>query len=161
MAGAGASGRVQLTSREGARGEDRVLVQIRPPAIPRPSQLSITVNDLRDPVAQGKEYTYLIRVVNTGQAPDRQVSVVVTVPPDLQPIRFGTLGPPSTDFTVLGQTVRFTPVATIEPDPDKALEYRIRVRALRAGDVQLRAELSSENLREAVVVEEMTTVFLQ
>jgi uncharacterized repeat protein (TIGR01451 family) len=156
-----ASGGVQVTSREGAQGEDRVLVQIRTPATPARPQLSLTVNDLRDPVAQGREFTYLIRVVNTGGAPDRRVSVVLTMPPELQVIRFGTHGPPSTNFQETGQTVRFTPVDTIEPDPEKPLEYRIRVRALRAGDVRLRAELSSENLRQAEVVEETTTVFSQ
>lgn len=155
----GASGRVQVTSREGARDEDRLSVQIRPAAAPRLPQLSMTVNDLRDPVAEGKEFTYLIRVVNTGQAPDRQVRVVVTVPPELQVIRFGTHGPPSTDFVVTGQTIRFTPVDTLQPDPERALEYRIRVRAVGAGDVPLRAELSSENLRQPDVVEESTTVF--
>jgi hypothetical protein len=161
MAAAGASGRVQVTSHEGAQDEDQVLVRIRRAAMPARPQLSMTVNDLRDPVALGREFTYLIRVVNTGQAQDRQVSVVVTVPPELQVIRFGTHGPPSTDFEVTGQAIRFTPVDTIEPDPEAPLEYRIRVRALRGGDVRLAAELTSENVRQAEVVEETTTVFSQ
>lgn len=168
-----ASGRVEVTTREGASGDDRVSVEIRPspaagpgpavgpvPAL-SPADLRMTVTALREPVANGKEFTYVIQVVNHGQSPDHQVAVVVSVPPELQPIKFGTHGPPSTDFVVIGQFIRFMPADTIEPDPGKPLEYRIRVRAVQVGNVRLRAELTSQGLRQPQVVEETTSIFAE
>jgi len=157
----GASGRVQVTTREGARGEDRAPVEIRSAPALGPANLTMTVNALREPVALGKEFTYVIRVVNSGQTPDHQVTVVVTVPPELEPIKFATHGPPSTDFVVTDHIIRFTPVESIAPDAQKPLEYRIRVRAAQAGDVRLQAELTSQGLRQPKVVEETTSVFAQ
>jgi len=160
-ASASASGYVGVTSEEGAQGEDRAYVAIGSGPALAPANLTMTVAALREPVALGKEFTYVIRVVNRGQMPDHQVTVVVTVPPELEPIKFGTLGPPPVDFEIAGQVIRFQPVDTIEPDPEEPLEYRVRVRAARAGSVRLQARLTSQGLTQPVDAQTTTTIFAE
>jgi len=152
----GATGRVRVTTQEGAQGEDSLYVEIRPAPAPIPAKLEMTVTDLVDPIAVGREKTFVVRVENKGQAPDRRVTLAVTLPPEMELIRFSTVGPPSTDYIEYRQVVRFDPVDTIQPG--QTLEYRIRVIARKPGDVRLRAELTSESLLQPQVVEEGTLI---
>lgn len=131
------------------------------PAIPPPSNtpatadLTMTVADLRDPVAVGKEVTYEVRVVNRGTGADQQVGLTVSLPTSMQPVPLGTSGP--SDAKTEGQVIRFGPVAEIPAG--QTLTYRIRVRTLQPGDVKLRAELTSRTAQRPLVVEEATQVF--
>ena len=152
----GATSRVRVTTQEGAQGEDSVYVEIRPAPALMPANLEMTVEDRHDPIDVGKQKTFIVRVVNNGQTPDQRVTLVVTLPPEMELVRFSTIGPPSTDYTEYRQVVRFDPVDTI--GPGQTLEYRIRVSANEAGDVRLRAELTSQSLLQPAVVEEGTLI---
>ena len=66
---------------EGARSEAAASVKI----VPARSGLSLAVDDLRDPVAVGKELTYEIRVSNIGQESQRKVVVEATIPAGMIP----------------------------------------------------------------------------
>lgn len=177
-----AQNRVSVTTQEAAAAQTEVYLEVRaapepriptvappsspnmntparqatPPAQPAaPAELSMTVADLRDPVSTGKEVTYEIRVTNRGGGPDQQVSLAVTVPSGMQLSPLGANGP--SNAKTEGQVVRFEPVAEIAPQ--KTLTYRVRVRTLQPGKVQLRAELSSRSTVRPLVVEESTEVF--
>jgi uncharacterized repeat protein (TIGR01451 family) len=174
--------RVSVTTQEAAAAQTEVYLEVRaapepripavtppstpsmntpakpatPPAPPAaPAELAMTVADLRDPVSTGKEVTYEIRVTNRGAGPDQQVSLAVTVPSGMQLAPLGASGP--SNSRTEGQVVRFDPVAEIAPQ--KTLTYRVRVRTLQPGKVQLRAELSSRGTVRPLVVEESTEVF--
>jgi len=163
--------RVRVSSLEGAQGEDQASLRIEAPptgkpptetpSIQAPPRLTMSIAALREPVALDKQFTYLIQVKNEGQTADRQVSLVVTLPPELQLVKFGTHGPPGTDFLPDGQVIRFLPRERIEPGREKPLEYRIRVQAKRVGLVRVQAELTSEYHREPVTASVTTTIFAQ
>jgi uncharacterized repeat protein (TIGR01451 family) len=170
--------RVSVTTQEAATAQAEAFVAIRaaeprspslpPPTTPgpaappkpptppaSPAELSMTVADLRDPVSTGKEVTYEIRITNRGAGPDQQVALIVTIPDGMQLAALGATGP--SEAKSEGQRIRFEPVA--ELPAGQTLTYRVRVRTTRAGDVKLRAELTSRALLRALTVEESTQVF--
>ena len=104
----------------------------------------MTIEDRHDPIDAGKQKTFVIRVVNNGQVPDYQVTLAVVLPPEMEVVRFSTVGPPSTEPHFDGSIIRFDPVEQI--DVGESLEYRIRVSAREPGDVRIQAELSSQGL---------------
>jgi uncharacterized repeat protein (TIGR01451 family) len=174
-----AGNRVSISSSQGVQAEDEKTLEIRsasgalppeaagpgtiqpgetaPGAAPSAADLTMTVTDLRDPVAAGKELTYQITVVNNGNAVHRQVEVVAMVPDGMAPAPLGTTGPGPTQFVIDRQTVSFNPV--MEVRPGETLTYRVRVRAKQAGLFHFRAELSSRELSQPVLQDESTEVF--
>lgn len=157
-AAAKACNRVSVASQEGAKAEGEACLEIRAAAPPEPAPaaaLSMTLEDLFDPIAAGKELTYDLRVANDGQAADGQVAVTVVVPDGMTPVALGTSGPGKP--AIEGQVIRFAPVAEIRPG--QTLTYRIRILAKQPGRFRLRAELTSQNQPSPTVVEEETEVF--
>ncbi len=148
-AAARACNRVSVTTQEGARVEAEACLEIRAAA----GGLNIEVGDSRDPVRLGKGLTYEIRVSNDGNISYKQVTVVATVPAGMMSDRIGTSGP---RYTIDGQTVRFDAVPEIRPGEKRS--YRIRVRTQQPGKLIFRAELTSQDLPQPVVVEETTDV---
>ncbi len=149
-----ACNRATVTTQEGARADAEACLEIRQPP---PANLQFSVTDLNDPVAIGGETTYLIRVRNAGATPTRQATLVVTLPDELVPIETGTRGP--TRHQIDRQTVRFDSVAEIRAG--ETLEFNIRARAGRAGNVRVRAELTSPDLAAPQVQETTTTIFTE
>jgi uncharacterized repeat protein (TIGR01451 family) len=174
-----ASNRVSISSSQGVQAEDEKSLEIRsasgalpaeaaapgttqpgetaPGTTPSSAELSVTVTDLRDPVAAGDELTYKIVVVNNSNVIHHQVEVVAMVPDGMVPAPLGTTGPGPTQFVIDRQTVSFNPV--MEVRPGETLTYRVRVRARQAGLFHFRAELSSRELSQPVLQEETTEVF--
>ena len=155
---AGACNRVKvMAANQGVWAEDEACVEIRPAPVLAPANLAMTLDALREPVTQGKEFTYLIQVRNNGFMADSRVALDVTLPPELLVVKLKTVGP--TDFEVLGRTIRFQPVAILPPDPNRPLEYRIRVIARQAGEPTVRAQLTSQGLRQPILAEKKTLIF--
>ncbi len=129
----------------------------KPSAEARPlaSKLSLSVADLRDPLPQGKELTYEIRVTNANSVSLRDVLIVASAESGLLPVALGTSGPTATKLD--RQQVRFDPVA--EMAPGETLTYRVRARAEKVGNVALRVEVSAQGLGQPISVEEKTQVF--
>lgn len=146
-----ACNRVVVGTQEGARAQSEACVEVGTGG----GALSLTVTDLRDFVAVGKELSYEILVKNNAAAPDQQVVVTVVVPPELTPVSVGTRGPSA--HTIDRQTVRFEPVAEIRPQ--ETLVYRIVVRAVRPGEVTLRALLRSSRSLGTIEQAETTSIF--
>jgi len=159
--------RVVATSKEGVEARDEVCLEILPagaPVAPGTGGLTLSVADRGDPVDEGKEFSYDIRVTNTGLVADRQVTLLVTVPPELNPVPLLTTGPTPANAEITGQIVRFPPIDTIAPG--ETLTYRVRVVAplnrpptvRPPGTVRLIAEVSSLAQPMAIRSEEDTTI---
>ena len=135
---------------------DAVQAEANDPAeiVTAQSGLTINVIDLADPVPKGDELTFRIIVSNDGTLPERNVSVVATVPHGMIPIPTDTGWPGGR--TITGQIIRFDPVAEIRPGERR--EYRVIVRTLTAGQLAFRAELTSDNLVQPLVAEANTEV---
>lgn len=146
--------RVRVEAAQGTVTEGQACLEIRQAPTAAPTGLSLTVQDRRDPVNVGSELTYDIEVFNNGQQTDRDVVVVVSLPPEYSVVPLQTTGP--TGYVVEGQTVRFHAVPEI--GPGKSLAYRVRVRAKQPGVVFLRAQVSSRNLSKPILGEQKTEI---
>ena len=146
--------RVQLLHGDRVLAEDEVCLAIESAPMFSPADLSMTITDRHDPIVAGKELTYEIQVDNNGRQPDRQVVLVVTVPPAMQAVRLQTVGP--TGYEIDGSTIRFNPVDLVEPGG--SIVYRVRVQAKLPGQASLRARLTSQGLRQPLVAEEETLI---
>ena len=163
-----ACNRTSVTTAEGARADDEACLEVRgrsgggatsTPATGTSTattgNLSLTIADLRDQVAVGKELTYEIKVSNNGRVADQRVELSVTAPPEMTPITNGSGGP--SRFSIDGQSVRFLPFGEIQPN--QTLSYQVRMRANRAGIAHVRAELRSGGSARPITAEETTTIF--
>ncbi len=83
----------------------------------------------------------------------------VIVPPQMVPVRPANHGSRGGGCTIEGQTIRFNPAPLITPG--QSLSYRVRVRAKEAGEVQLRAKLTSQNVKQPLNAEEKTLILQQ
>ena len=123
------------------------------------SGLTINVIDLVDPAPKGDRLTYKIIVSNDGALPERNVSVVATVPQGMTPVLMDTGGRFEHRWggrTIAGQIVRFDPVAEIRPGQQR--EYQVVVRSLEAGQLTFRAEVTSDKLAQPLGAEATTEV---
>ncbi len=145
--------RVTVTADGGVRADDEFCVKIELP----PAGLTMTISDLNDPVASGKQLTYEIRVQNQGQSPEANLVVEVRLPNQFSPVAIGTSGP--TRPTIEGQLIRFAPVAQLAAG--EVLTYRVRVQANSTGMVRMVASLSSESLAAPLTAEESTSIFAE
>jgi uncharacterized repeat protein (TIGR01451 family) len=111
------------------------------------------VADTVDPVEIGGETTYEVRVVNQGSKASSNVQLIVDLPAELKAT--GAEGP--TRYTINESRVTFDGMAQL---PAKAeASYRIRVKALRPGDLRARFQLSSNDMQKPVTKEESTRVY--
>ena len=100
------------------------------------------------------ELTYEIGVANPASASDNDVVVVATLPEGMTFVPLGTSGPAL--YKPEGQTVRFEPVAEIHAG--ETLTYRLRVRANKAGQMRVGAEVTSRRQAEPLAKQETTEV---
>jgi uncharacterized membrane protein len=146
--------RVKVTAAEADTVQQEACLQIRAAGAPSATGLKMAVTALHEPIAAGKELSYVIRVTNTGKIDDSQVVLRVTIPPEMIPSLLETHGP--TRATARGQTVEFAPVDRIAPG--QTLDYRVKVQARKPGDVRLTAELTSRNQPQPSSEEARTTI---
>ena len=111
------------------------------------------VSDSADPVEAGGETTYEVRVVNQGSKAASNVRVVVNLPAEMQAV--AAEGP--TRHTVNGGSVTFDGLARLAPKAETI--YRLRVKALRPGDLRTRIQLLTDEMTTPVTKEESTRVF--
>jgi uncharacterized repeat protein (TIGR01451 family) len=117
------------------------------------SSLLLEVMDSEDPIEVGAETSYEIRITNTGSKPETNIKLVGILP---EKVEFkGATGP--TRFQEKGKEIVFESLPTLAPRADAI--YRISVKALAAGDVRFKAQLTSTGLVEPVVEMESTRIY--
>ncbi len=115
--------------------------------------LQLVAFDDEDPVSQGSEIAYTIRVWNEGDAPDQNVQIAVNLPEGLE---FKKADGP-TDHSMEGSKVVFEPIDTLQPGERR--EYQVMANSIGSGSVRVAAELTSQMLSQPVVAEEPTRLF--
>jgi uncharacterized repeat protein (TIGR01451 family) len=111
------------------------------------------VADTADPVEVGRETTYEVRVVNQGSKAASNVRLGVLLPADLEPV--AAEGP--TRFTREGNNVVFDGLASLAPKAETV--YRVRVKAIRGGDLRARFQLQTDDMQTPVMKEESTRAY--
>lgn len=112
--------------------------------------LLLEVVDLEDPVEVGGDTQYNIIIRNQGSAPTTNIRITAFVPPELAVSR--VQGP--TDHTKEDGKIVFEP---LNLPPMRDTIYRVYVRALKAGDVRFRVELTADQLPAGPLREEEST----
>jgi uncharacterized repeat protein (TIGR01451 family) len=115
---------------------------------------SLEIHKTGDPVPVGGRMTYEIAVTNTGSLPATGVELVARVPAEMRVM--DTTGPAKA--RVAGQNVLFPALANLQPK--QTVTYTIQVMGLRPGDVRFQVELRSSTLREPVIKQESTHIFM-
>lgn len=147
--------RVKATAAEATAAPQEACLAIRPKSAAASSGLSLTISTLHEPVAVGKELTYVIQATNNGRTDEEQVAVKVTVPSQMLPVRLGTTGDSRANFDTQANTVTFDPVDRLPPG--ETLTYRLRVQAReQTADARVKAEVTSRTQRQ--LAEARTTI---
>lgn len=117
--------------------------------------LQLVAVDSQDPVPEGEETVYTVRVLNEGNAPDSNLQLKAELPKGMSFVN--AEGPTDTENT--GQTVTFKSLD--ELDAGDRVEYRITAKSDggRDGNVTFKVEVKSDNRQKAIGEEEPTTLF--
>ncbi|MEM7790005.1 MAG: DUF11 domain-containing protein [Verrucomicrobiota bacterium] len=115
--------------------------------------LLIEVIDTEDPLLVGEETTYVIQITNQGTASDTNVSLDVTLPPQLEVVSAAG----DTQGTISGNNVSFAPYGVLSAK--EIIEFRVQARAVSEGDARFRAAMNSDLLKSPVPEEEATQVY--
>jgi uncharacterized repeat protein (TIGR01451 family) len=97
--------------------------------------------------------TYEIKVTNQGSSPGTNVRLVCPVPPLEQFIS----GSGATAVREEGGAVVTEPLASLAPK--KAAVWRVVVKALQAGDVRFKIQLTSDQFEQPINEEESTQIY--
>lgn len=117
------------------------------------AQLMFRITDLSDPIEQGNETTYEIRVTNVGTKAATGIQLGAALSPALQPVS-GT-GP--TAVAIQGQQVFFSPLERIAPRGEAI--YKVTAKGLQHGDHLIRVQVISNESPAPVTKEESTRVY--
>lgn len=111
------------------------------------------VADTVDPIEIGGETTYEVRVANQGSKAAANLRLAIVLPPELQPV--AAEGP--TRHALDGDRVLFDSLVQLAPKGESA--YRLRVKALKPGDLRTRFQLLTDDMQTPVTKEESTRVY--
>lgn len=115
--------------------------------------LLMEVIDTEDPLLIGQETTYVIQITNQGTAPDHNVRLEATVPPELEIVRASG----DTEGRIDGRQISFAPYEVLQAK--EIIQYRVVARAVAEGDARFRAQMQSDLIRTPVPQEESTQVY--
>ena len=115
--------------------------------------LHVEATDLVDPVEEGAETSYEIRVVNQGSRACTNITILAIVPEGMDPL--DATGP--VPYRVEGQQVVFEPLPKLAGRADAL--YRVRVLGRKSGEWRFRVNMTADQLERPVVREESTLVY--
>ncbi len=141
--------RIRGTAARGVEAESE-----QPVLIEGIAAISFEVRDVVDPIEVGGETVYEVSVLNQGSKAAMNVRVHVLLPPEMEPL--AAEGP--TQHVIEGRQVAFEALSRLAPKADTM--YRVRVRGLEPGDLRVRVQLLTDEMRDVPVTrEESTRVF--
>lgn len=117
------------------------------------SALFFEVADMDDPIEVGGQTMYEIRVVNQGSKEATNVQLAAELPPGLKPI--AAEGP--TRHGIESGRVVFAPLPRLAPKADTT--YRIRVQGVQPGDLRMKVQVVTDEIRTPITKEESTRVY--
>ncbi len=138
---------------KGTAAKGLVAEQKQPVMVEGIAAIMFTVADTNDPIEIGGETTYEIRVVNQGSKAATNLRVAVLMPPEMRPVAAD--GP--TRNSVEGSRVLFDGLSRLAPKADTT--YRVRAKGVQPGDLRLRVQLLTDEMRTPVTKEVSTRVY--
>lgn len=117
------------------------------------SAIVMEVIDINDPIEVGTETAYEIRIRNDGSKAAQNVRLACDLPAGM--VLMGTEGP--TTHAIDKGVLHFRAIDQIAPGGK--VSYRVRVIGKTAGNLRLRAKLTSNAATEPLIVEELTKFY--
>ncbi len=117
------------------------------------SALMLEMVDTEDPIEVSSETAYEVRITNTGSKVETDIKLVATIP-DKMEFKNAT-GP--VRYHEEGKTIVFEPIEKLAPKADAI--FRINVKAVDAGTVRFKIQMTSTNLIEPVIKMEATRIY--
>ncbi len=140
--------RVQGKAQQGLTDEKEQTVTVEGLAA-----LAFDVRASDETIEIGGETTYAIHIVNQGSKAASNVRVTVALPAELKAT--GADGP-ARDNTQDHQ-VQFEPIARLEPKGEAM--FHVKAQALQAGDLRVKVQLLTDDMRQPLTKEESTRVY--
>jgi uncharacterized repeat protein (TIGR01451 family) len=109
--------------------------------------------DVADPIEVGASETYVIEVTNQGTAEDTNITIVATIPAEMEYV--SSDGP--TKAVVEGRTVRFPAVPSLAPKGK--LTYKVVTKGTKEADVRVKVALDSDMIDAPVEETESTHIY--
>jgi uncharacterized repeat protein (TIGR01451 family) len=122
--------------------------------------LLMEVVDDNDPVPVGQETVYTIRITNQGSGEATNVRITTVLPPELEfiEVRGGAnVREPAAGQPGGAKRLEFAPLARLAPKA--SAEWKVRVRAVGAGDVRFGASMTADQLNSPVEETESTNLY--
>jgi len=121
--------------------------------------LLLEMLDTEDPIGPGDETTYVISITNCGTDADQNIQIVAIFPEEIIPTKVeGPIDATSrAQGRIQGNRVTFPAYPVLQPK--QKIKYQIVGKAAAVGEVRVRVELTSENLKKPVAEEESTHVY--
>ena len=117
------------------------------------SALMLEMVDTDDPIEVNSETSYEVRITNTGSKVETDIKLVATIPDKME--FKGATGPAR--FHEEGKTIVFEPLEKLAPKADAI--FRLNVKAVEAGTVRFKIQMTSTNLTEPVIKMEATRIY--
>ncbi|HKD36274.1 MAG TPA: hypothetical protein VKB78_05720, partial [Pirellulales bacterium] len=130
---------------------------VEPPPVAG-GKLTIAAAARSNPIKVGAGTSFVITVSNKGSNPESKVALVVKIPEQMQYVE-GQQQNPTKASVVDGQTIRFDPIAQLGPGEN--LQFEVRVKATRAGDATLHAEVTSPTTMQPVATDAKVAIFAE
>jgi uncharacterized repeat protein (TIGR01451 family) len=108
-----------------------------------------------DPVQVGENVVYTLNITNQGSAPLTNVKLVCTMDDGDTMQYISSTGAGSGNAS--GKSINFAPLAKL--DPKAKATYKVTIKALKEGQVQFRAEASSDQITRPLVKVETTNFY--
>lgn len=140
--------RATAVGARGLRAESELLTRVE-----GLSALLMEMVDTEDPIEVGGDTAYEIRVTNTGSKTETNIKLIATIPEKMQ---FKSVQGP-VRYREDGKTIVFEPLEKLAPRADAI--FRINVKALEAGIVRFKIQMTSTNLTEPVIKMEATRIY--
>jgi len=115
--------------------------------------VTMQLSDTVDPVAIGAQTTYEVSITNQSIIPVHDLKVQVQLPPKVSFVSASGI----TAYSVVGQTVTFAPVATL--DGGESIQFTVTAKAESAGDTICKVILTYAEFSLPITLEEGTTIF--
>ncbi len=109
--------------------------------------------DLQDPVAVGNNVIYKIKVTNQGNGSDSNIRVTAFLPAEEGYVKADGITPASVD----GQMISFAPVTSLAAKD--VATWEITARALKAGNVEFKVNVTSDSVRRQAGKTESTKLY--
>jgi hypothetical protein len=158
------SGTVTLTTMPMAPGEAKVLIKSTAQqgladereeivTVEGLAAINFQLSDVNDPIEVDGQTSYEVRITNQGSKAASNVRLVALLPAEMKAL--SAEGP--VRYKIDGQRIVFEPLKQLAPKADTSFSFKVQ--GLEPGDLRVRVQITTDEIREPITKEESTRVY--